>query len=219
MDAPARTTAPNPLDRDLDTLRAEVGKLPGEDQRARLLALLDAVGRRISRLEAVVQDHPDPLFRFHGGGRITFANRACCEYWGRERVELLGRPVNTLLLAEGWDALLRAAQRLTLDDPVTTLDVRVTDRQGRARWQRWSVRLVGAEPGEEPGPGQVGRVEYQVVATDVTVVKEQHQLLAQHITERRRLERQHRRVVKDLQARLDALEAEHAAPRGSADPG
>ena len=90
------SSQPVPLrDPDLEALRVELGRIPSEEARGRALVLLERVERHVARLQAVVRDHPEPLLRFHVGGRITFVNPACCAYWRRERVDLLvlTRPV------------------------------------------------------------------------------------------------------------------------------
>ncbi|MFH1465666.1 MAG: PAS domain S-box protein [Pseudomonadota bacterium] len=203
-----------PPDTDIEALRAELERIPSEEARARARALLDRIARHDARLQAVIQDQPDPLFRFHVGGRITFVNPACCAYWGRERVELLGRPVSSLLPSEGWGALVRVSQKLSMAQPTAALELRVLGPSGAPCWHRWSLRLVIAEPGGEPGPAHLGRVEYQVLATDISERTEQHQLLAQHIAERRRLERVYGQRIDELEAQLVQRDGELADLRG-----
>jgi PAS domain S-box-containing protein len=197
-----------PRDPDIEALRAELERVPSEEARARALAILERIERRDARLAAVVQDQPEPLFRFHAAGRITFVNAACCAYWQRERVELLGRPVGNLLPPEGLNALMRASQRLTPEEPVAVLELRVLGAGGEVRWHRWSLRLVVADLGVEVGLGELGRVEFQVLATDISDLKDQHQILAQHIAERRRSDRAHRAKRRELEARLAQRDAE-----------
>jgi PAS domain S-box-containing protein len=194
-------------------------RIPGERAQLRARTLLQHLERRAARLEAVVQDQTELVFRFHAGGRVTFVNRACCRYWRRARVELLGRPVQSLLPQDGWKRLLRTARLLNAQEPVTTLEPRVLGADGQPRYHEWTLRLIR---GREAGPGEnvvVGGAEYQVVARDVTERQQQQQLLAQHIAARRTAESELRSDLAAVQEKLDRVEEELERLRGGGEPG
>jgi PAS domain S-box-containing protein len=203
---------------ELTELYALLSRLPGDDLQRRARALLEQVERRESRLRAVVHDQSELVFRFHAGGRVTFVNQACCRYWRRERVDLLGRPVQSLLPKDGWQRLLRTARRLSPAEPVVQLEPRVLGPDGQPRYHEWTMRLIRGSADPQERNKVVGGDEYQVVARDVTERQQQQQLLAQHIAERRRVEselrsaldRTHGQLVEALDEleRLRALEGD-----------
>ncbi len=176
-------------------------RIPGERAQLRARTLLQHLERRAA------------------GGRVTFVNRACCRYWRRARVELLGRPVQSLLPQDGWKRLLRTARLLNAQEPVTTLEPRVLGADGQPRYHEWTLRLIR---GREAGPGEnvvVGGAEYQVVARDVTERQQQQQLLAQHIAARRTAESELRSDLAAVQEKLDRVEEELERLRGGGEPG
>jgi PAS domain S-box-containing protein len=164
----------------------------------------------------VVHDQAELVFRFHAGGRVTFVNMACCRYWRRERVDLLGRPVQSLLPKDGWQRLLRTARRLNPSAPVVQLEPRVLGPDGQPRYHEWTMRLIRASADPEQRNKVVGGAEYQVVARDVTERQQQQQLLAQHIAERRRVESELRSALDRTHAQLvealDELDRLRAQP-------
>ncbi len=193
---------------ELQELYALLQRLPGERAQARARTLLQHLERREARLWAVVHDQTELVFRFHAGGRVTFVNRACCRYWRRERVDLLGRPVQSLLPQDGWKQLLRTARRLTLADPVVQLEPRVLGADGQPRYHAWTLRVIRTRVDDSEQNVVVGGAEYQVVARDVTERQQQQQLLAQHIAARRVAESELRSDLVDLQQRYDRVELE-----------
>ncbi len=194
--------------RELAELYELLERIPGERHQRRARALLEHLERREARLRAVVHDQAELVFRFHAGGRITFVNRACCRYWLKERVDLLGRPVQSLLPKDGWNHLLRKARKLRTDDPVVRLEPRVLDGHGEPRYHRWTLRLIRARSLEEAQNTVVGGAEYQVVARDVTERQQAQQLLAQHIAARRTAESELRSDLESAHERLDRIEDE-----------
>ena len=198
---------PQPPDQDLRELCALVARIPSEEARAQALLLIERFERREARMRAVLQDQVEPLLRFHAGGRVTFANPAACRFWRKERVELLGRPVQQLLARDGWNALQRASQKLGEDAPQSCIELRAIDGLGRIRWMRWNLHLIHVARAEGLEASGL-RNEYQVLASDVTEIRAQHQLLAQHIAERRRAERVQRRERRELEALLRQQRAE-----------
>jgi len=198
---------------ELQELYELIQRLPGERTPARALTLLQHFERRSARLRAVVHDQAELVFRFHAGGRVTFVNPACCRYWRRERVELLGRPVQSLLPQDGWKRLLRTARKLTRAEPVVELQTRVLGADGKPRYHEWTLRLIRTRNDDQAQNVVVGGAEYQVVARDVTERQQQQQLLAQHIAARRLAESELRSDLAELQERLERTEAELAAAR------
>jgi PAS domain S-box-containing protein len=203
---PVSSDLPSPSgDKELDELYGLMERLPGERRQERARALLQQLERREARLRAVVHDQTELVFRFHAGGRVTFVNPACCGYWRRTRVELLGRPLQSLLPADGWQQLLRTARKLHPDQPVIKLEPRVLGSDGKPRIHAWTLRMIRSRAVEPGGNSVVGAAEYQVVARDVTELRQQQQLLAQHIAERRRVESELRRKIEQLETELAAL--------------
>lgn len=209
VDTKSPSSNEQPIDgeaQELLELYTLIQRLPGERTQARARTLLQHLERREGRLRAVVHDQTELVFRFHAGGRITFVNPACCAYWRRERVELLGRPVQSLLASDGWKHLLRTARRLSPSSPVTQLEPRVLGADGLPRVHSWTLRVIRSRADESDPNVVVGGAEYQVVARDVTETRQQQQLLAQHIASRRKAEAELRSDLEELQQRLDLVE-------------
>ncbi len=210
---PTSTPAHTSEERELAELYTLIDSLPGERSAARGRKLLEHLERREARLRAVVHDQAELVFRFHAGGRVTFVNPACCRYWRRERVELLGRPVQSLLPRDGWKRLLRTARKLSPGQPVTQVEPRVLGPDGQPRYHEWTLRLIRGRDQEPGGNVVVGGAEYQVVARDVTERQQQQQLLAQHIAARRQAESELRADLREAQQQLDRAEVELARTR------
>ncbi len=169
-------------------------RLPGEELRRRARELLQVIDVRRARMSGIVEDQAELVLRFHTGGRVTFVNRAACEYWRRERVGMLGRPLARLLATGSWPQLRREAIRLSAASPTSQVRIRILDAAKQERWHRWTLRAIYRADGS--------RNEFQVVARDVTEEQRQQHRLAQHIAERRRVEEKLRQAQRRLEQRV-----------------
>ncbi|MEN6342966.1 MAG: ATP-binding protein [Methanospirillum sp.] len=130
--------------------------------------------RRLAESEAryrvVVESQHELVCRFRPDGTHLVANEAYCRFFGLDPSTIVGSrfvpasPENERGLV---DAYFRT---LTRDHPDGTLEHRVFDRHGSARWLQWSDR------GFFDGDG--APVEYQSVGRDVTERREAEEALA-----------------------------------------
>ncbi len=111
----------------------------------------------------LVEDLTDLICRFLPDGTLTFANEAYCRCFGKDREELIGQCLMTLIPEEDrrivWDHLAP----LDKDHPVTTCVHRVIAADGKIRWQRWTDRAIF--------DGEGGVVEFRASGHDITDYK------------------------------------------------
>ena len=103
----------------------------------------DIITPNIGRRQA---DKPTELIcRFDLSGTIVFVNSEFASFYQCETDGLLGQRADDLepgtLQRELIEALARTAG-LSIDNPVDTREVRVTDSHGRRRWIRWTERVL-----------------------------------------------------------------------------
>jgi diguanylate cyclase (GGDEF)-like protein/PAS domain S-box-containing protein len=124
------------------------------------LAVQDALSESEQRYRAVVEDQTELITRFLPDGTITFANGACCRYFGDTCGELKG--TNFFLNTHPDDQSIQRERCASLhpQNPVATFQVRVTATGHGMRWHHQTIRAIFDEQGAVK--------EYQCVATDVT---------------------------------------------------
>jgi|GEM_PF-812738 len=115
------------------------------------------------RYRAIVEENPDMIIRYMPDGRVIFANEACCQYFGKSREELLGKPFDPVIPVED-QPLVREMNTalMTLNRPVT-VEHRVILPSGETRWTKWTARPILDDEGDF--------LEYQMVGVDITEVK------------------------------------------------
>ena len=117
-----------------------------------------------ARYRGIVEGSPDMVFRFLQDGTITFANRACCDYFHTEIKTLLGQNVFQLLSpgenVEETKIFLGFSSGQSLQQQ-KELEVRRTD--GSVKWFRWV------------GQGFINDdeslIEFQAIIQDITEQK------------------------------------------------
>ena len=123
----------------------------------------EALKKSEEMYRTLVEDLTDLICRFLPDGTLTFANDAYCRCFGKDREELIGQCLMTLIPEEDryivWDHLAP----LDKDQPVTTCVHRVIAADGKIRWQRWTDRAIF------DGEGDI--VEFQASGHDITDYK------------------------------------------------
>ena len=116
------------------------------------------------RYRTVVEDQTEIICRIKENGTFTFVNDVYCRFFGKTREELLGSkwypdafPDDVLMVEE---QLLR----LSLSNPVVTIENRVISGSGAIRWMQFVDRGFFDKEGR--------LIEIQVVGRDITVRKE-----------------------------------------------
>jgi PAS domain S-box-containing protein len=145
------------------------------------------------RYRAIVEDQTELICRILPDGTLTFVNEAFCRYTGKERQDLVGRPLMESASAEDHRAFRDLFASLTVENPVATYEHSITLPSGDVSWLRWTSRAIFDDPGH--------LIEFQSVGVD--------------ITERKRAEAERERLVRALEMRSThlqtAAEVSHAA--------
>ncbi len=120
----------------------------------------EVLRRNEERFRAIVESQTDCICRFLPNGIVTFVNEACCQYYGKKREEVIGRPFAPYVLAEDRQALLDQLTALSPQNPFLVSENRSTGSDGKVRWGRWTNRAVFNEQGQ--------LIEIQGVGHDIT---------------------------------------------------
>jgi PAS domain S-box-containing protein len=128
------------------------------------------------RYRGIVDDQTELITRFLPDGTLTFVNNSVCRFFQKERHELLGRTIVSLILEEDHERVIQEIRALNSDNPVHTIEHRVLDPSGNIRWFQWTNRIL-------PDHGGTG-VEYQGVGRDITEQKGAEAKIRQYIADR-----------------------------------
>jgi PAS domain S-box-containing protein len=118
--------------------------------------------RSEDRYRSVVNDQTEMITRFTPDGTITFANEAYrtafLPLMGLG--DVIGRKIRDIMQVQNYDEVGRFLGSLTPEMPVRDMERVITGNDGKAYWQKWTVRAIF--------DGDRGVVEYQVVGRDIT---------------------------------------------------
>jgi len=112
------------------------------------------------RLRAVVADQTDLICRFQPDGRITFANPAYCEFYGKPEPALLGADFFQSLAKDEARMLQENFPVLSKERPVLNFDRKAEAAAGHVEWQQYSLRRLKRADGQ----GE----EFQAVIQNIT---------------------------------------------------
>ncbi|MHC5059875.1 MAG: PAS domain S-box protein [Planctomycetota bacterium] len=107
-----------------------------------------------------VEDIPVLICRFLPCGKITFVNKAYCEYFAKTSAELVGSPFQLLIPEADREAVMAGISGLTVESPTQSHEHRVIAPDGEIRWQRWTNRAMFDTQGKT--------VAYQSIGEDIT---------------------------------------------------
>jgi PAS domain S-box-containing protein len=129
---------------------------PEPDEIISLARNIERMARTLQKTEAsyrgIVEDQVDLICRYRPDGRLTFANNAYADAFGRRRPDLIG--VNFPLLVPG----------TALGVEPYTFERELEFADGSRRWLLWTQRPIRDEGGDI--------LEYQSVGHDITLRKE-----------------------------------------------
>ncbi|HOO53141.1 MAG TPA: PAS domain S-box protein [Methanothrix sp.] len=123
----------------------------------------EALKKSEEMYRTLVEDLTDLICRFLPDGTLIFANDAYCRYFGKDREELIGQCLMTLIPEEDRQIVWDHLAPLNKDQPVTTCVHRVIAADGKIRWQQWTDRAIF------DGEGDV--MEFQASGHDITDYK------------------------------------------------
>ncbi|MCK4375202.1 MAG: PAS domain S-box protein, partial [Candidatus Brocadiae bacterium] len=112
---------------------------------------------------------PALICRFRPDGTLTFVNDAYCQYFGKERGELVGENFFQFIPEEDRPAVKAHYSSLTEDNSVVTYEHPVVAPDGSMRYQRWTDRLLCDED-DRPA-------ELQSIGIDITDRKQAEEAL------------------------------------------
>lgn len=119
-------------------------------------------GRRIYR--ALVEDMPALICRFLPDETLTFVNEAYCQYFEKDREELVGQNFFQFIPEKEHGKVRKYIQSLSQDFPVITYEHQVKWPDGKIRWQQWTDRALFDETGKLE--------QYQAIGQDITRQKQ-----------------------------------------------
>ncbi|MEB3830690.1 PAS domain S-box protein [Phormidium sp. CCY1219] len=109
------------------------------------------------RYRAIVEDQTELICRFLPDGRLTFVNDAYCRYFGNGRSAALAKPFLPPMPAGDRENLEAHLRQITPENPVITLEHRVTLHPSQVRWQQWTYRGMYDDGGDLTAFQAVGR--------------------------------------------------------------
>ncbi|WP_458525270.1 sensor domain-containing diguanylate cyclase [Onishia taeanensis] len=131
----------------------------------------------------LVEQHPQFVVRYRPDTTLLFLNSPLAQLIDQERDALLGKRWIDMLPAQEQQAITDHLAGFTEETPILALEHQVIDSEGAPRWVHWTNRAFFDEHGTPR--------EFQGVGID--------------ITERRRLEQQHRRLSEIIEATPDLI--------------
>lgn len=115
------------------------------------------------KYRSVVEDQTELICRFHSCGLIIFANEAFCKYYNKDKLEVVGNNLSSVLSKPHWDELRSQVALLTISHPVMTKEFQAILHDGTVHWQQHTLRAIFDVNGTPE--------EFQTVANDITVRK------------------------------------------------
>jgi PAS domain S-box-containing protein len=98
--------------------------------------------------QAIVNDCTELVIRYTPDLRLTFVNKACCDFFGKSREEMLGHSLQSIMAEADYEVLKQRIQLLTPHNPVISSEEKWILPDGRVRWLNWIDRGFFNEPGE-----------------------------------------------------------------------
>ena len=113
---------------------------------------------------AVVADQTELISRYRpGDDTLTFVNVAYCQFFGKNREELVGQRWQPQAVAEDIPQVEAALRRLSETNPTVTIENRVIDAQHNCRWMQFVIHGFFDQNGK--------LVEIQSVGRDISEQK------------------------------------------------
>jgi PAS domain S-box-containing protein len=124
-----------------------------------------ALQKSEAQYRGIVQDQMDLICRFSPDGRLTFVNKAYCDYFNLDPQNCLGKSFMPMVLDDDRAKVEAQFYSSSLDSPVTTIEHRAISPTGQIGWQSWTNRAIFDESGTI--------IEYQSVGRDISDRKRQ----------------------------------------------
>lgn len=92
--------------------------------------------------QAMIDDIPALICRFLPDGTLTFVNNRYCNYFHKDKTELIGHNFFQFIPLEDRLQVRRHFTSLNPKHPMTTYEHKVISPEGSIRWQRWTDRAL-----------------------------------------------------------------------------
>jgi PAS domain S-box-containing protein len=112
------------------------------------------------RYRTVVEDMPAMICRFLPDGTLTFVNSMYCQYFGRQKEELIGYNFFQFIPAEDQGKVKDHFMSLCQEKPMITYEHQVFAPDGSVLWQEWTDRALFNATGNI--------IEYQSIGRDIS---------------------------------------------------
>ena len=112
------------------------------------------------RYRTVVEDMPAMICRFLPDGTLTFVNSMYCQYFDRQKDELIGHNFFQFIPAEDQDNVKDHFMSLCQEKPMITYEHQVFAPDGTVLWQEWTDRALFNETGSI--------IEYQSIGREIS---------------------------------------------------
>jgi PAS domain S-box-containing protein len=129
----------------------------------------EALRESEERYRKLVEDTPALICRFLADGTLSFVNSSYCEYFKKDRSELVGADFFQFIPTEYQEKVRTHFESLTPKRPVTTYEHQVVSPAGEVLWQRWTDRALFDENNT--------LIEYQSIGYDITDRKQTEEAL------------------------------------------
>jgi len=113
---------------------------------------------------SIVEHQTDLITRFDSDYLLNFINNACCQYYGLNREDLLGKNFLTLIPKQFQKSVLDGLDKLTPQDPIFTTEHINISAEGENRIFQWRNQAIFDKAGKV--------VEFLAVGRDVTEKKQ-----------------------------------------------
>jgi PAS domain S-box-containing protein len=129
----------------------------------------EALRESEERYRTLVEDTPALICRFLGDGTLSFVNSSYCEYFKKDRSELVGADFFQFIPTDDQEKVRTHFESLNPDKPVTTYEHQVVSPAGEVLWQRWTDRALFYKNNT--------LIEYQSIGYDITDRKQAEEAL------------------------------------------
>ncbi|MBN2688000.1 MAG: PAS domain S-box protein [Deltaproteobacteria bacterium] len=109
------------------------------------------------RYRAIVEEQIELVSRWRPDRTLTFVNDSYCQFFGKTRTEVLGKPFDINFPEEDLGKMKEHITRLTPQNPFASIEHRVYDANGTIRWTQWSDRVIMDRDGTVAEIQSVGR--------------------------------------------------------------
>jgi len=112
---------------------------------------------------AIIDVQTDLLYRYSLEGKVTFANKAFCQFFGIKFDEVLGKNRLEFIPSEVHKTILELTASLSAEQRILINENNNIDAQGNPHWFHWTNQAILNDADEI--------IEYQSVARDITELK------------------------------------------------